>query len=1640
MRITFTLKLYKNKEKTQLCKDVSIALLENPNFLYPCKHLGDGKFVVELPEGFVGGECLYFYAICNDCDTGTCPPAKVKVCPCEDDSDCPCGICVDGRCVFECPEELCVNDQCVECTPEAPCKCNQICVSGKCNCPPGTFLNSKGCCVECDNTTPLPNCFECLGGIIVPKDCPCDPVTGDCVECLNSGHCASNTDGRNCCYDNKCDCCPGFVYDNILKRCVEIPQCTTDSDCLECQICVSGDCVTLENYIIVNGQCVYAPCGDVDCETGLDCVSKDCGCDQVSQKCVDCKTNPTALGCNTKCNGAPCSSPDDCPEGCGCLGGQCVDCSNFPCGQKCENVPGCHCPNGVSCEDDGAGCTENDFTSKITNCSLVTTLRPREVCSCPVISAGSFIEKLAFDTLANKYKASLDFKVQLRKGLAQTIGEFNSLPKLDDVTHPDIAENEEPSNGTFRLDVIITTIDESAPGVFIQSSKQSTTKTFTQSIKDKTEVLFSNIDLGNHSTVIGTHPVRSLYRTVYSVQFKVFYNNLEFYNNCDYGTDEILNKTYLTNGFNPTLTPIYLSNGNIQIDRLSSLSNRFALFKYQKSKDSTFTDAEYFRKVYVPLISNKYVDTLYGPACIDPDGKYPLVTPEGELWSGYNYRITNDCACREARENIIEPLVICEKPEIDWTMENCNKKLTIQPYNIVCPINKDLDEYRTTACMIPEDAQVYYIHTITLDNGNVVTYNTKGSQPLTVYNTASLTGTNKNKSIARITIVHSQDPTCILLDESFSKGTDAPIYEVYCENDGVQVVIPQEQGSIDLLAVTYNGTPLPLNNLGNFTYKIPTLDFETIDSATFKYLYAGGCELDVEIPLVCCTTDSTLKTAPDIILTTDGTTPCNGNITEVTVSYTGFGGEPEISVLYPLAGGSEIRIPSTQTPIFTPLTFDAAAPGTYIVTATFKDCVVTKEVTLSCQNVELNLVPETICNNSTSEFRVTGGANTPFTYTVPGNLTPISATTNANGVFTTSVNTPGTYSIVSVSGVALVTPITEPLTSVAAPVITSIQLPTSACENTPIALTVQGTPGSEISYTIENGAAPISATLVNGTYTSTISYSTPGVKTFQVTLVSLNGNCVTANPANKTITINETPEFSNIVMTCNTILTEYQISGVVTPSTSVVSSTVGTVSQTGGNFLITGIPSSATAIVEASYNGCIGSVSLTKDCDCDPMALGSNAANVGMCEGQTVPPTPISISEIQNYVFTGAVNYSLIQHLANGTSAPIIDYVIVTPGEVNINELPLPVSNGTYIEATFTDTVTNCSASLPIIPVFVDSPPLFTINAPATVCAGVGTIIGSTTGVPAGSTYLWSATLNGNVYSIANPNAATVSISPTSGEIGTFELSVTITNTGGCSSTESVSIASSVCCSTPVVATLFSNNCVGGNAYVTNYPSTQLFDYVWTQGGTTLFVDNGVNRSYIPLSLLVSGTITVEATVVGTNCTGTTTIPFLASTTCCGMTLSRVSPTNDSVIQSSSFLVETFSAAFTAAPEEVFTIQNIIAKYTGTIVPDETFTLNVASTSLPTLGNSITLTVNGKNVQITNTPYTPAPSSPYSQRYLIEVSDYNKTLPLCVNGTQTSEITELNIEFTRPDNSTHCETFSGSGRLCIPGGNCGYTC
>ena len=670
------------------CKNPKVEFLQGESFLYPCK-IKNGEIEFEIKPGINPNVCIEGYIKCDD-ECLNCPPQYFKKCLCNDVTLLEaCQKCVDGFIVDTC-------------TP-AQIAAGLICTTDGCKCPPSTPLTdpNTGQCVQCITGT-KDGCKICVAGHWEDIVCP----TGERCE------------------NGVCNCPAGYIRDTFTGACIVKPECTDDSACGPCEICVSGNCepvVCPDKHKCVNGECIYWPCTDASCNNGADC-GEECGClDGVCTPCymLNCAENTSctsALGCECKGEncipisncGQPCDGFTPCTEpGCTCYNGTCVNCANFPCTTEsggCDSFYNCQCTDG-NCGGgtSGEGCKDKLEIKQLcgnndNDCKLVAELTTKG-CKCDPIRFETINTDICLPSpIIDNTVTNLGLEVKLYKGNVLysdftnlTIGdnEFISGNIKTVVTHYDVNNN------------ILTSVDVAA-------------------IADK--AISGNKVEGKIIVSGGTHYKKSyttieLGKTVTKgtlVKVQLYAKNIEIENNDCINYEDELIATYELN-FRTVSdmldtcarnTLVYAQIKQIQ-QVVDNVSTKRPLFIWSKGitdfkstaykNDKVYDQSGWFRKFYGVKSGGVWKDTI---------SKY---TEPDELWNNYNYQVKVDCGCATVANK--NKVLFCCLPEFDYEFTKCNKKLVIEPFN-VCNVNGKIDSFAPIYCQTN-----YYVRLILKDGG-----------------------------------------------------------------------------------------------------------------------------------------------------------------------------------------------------------------------------------------------------------------------------------------------------------------------------------------------------------------------------------------------------------------------------------------------------------------------------------------------------------------------------------------------------------------------------------------------------------------------------------------------------------------------------------------------------------------------------------------------------------------------------------------------------------------------------------------------------------------------------------------------------------------------------------------------------------
>lgn len=722
----YTLNIGQVKNNGVVCKSPIVEVLSSGDFITACIDKKNGVYELEgiLPEN----KCIDLHVSCGECSD--CPAIYVRKCVCSDDSECgECENCVNDFCETRClGGEYCLDDKCVECDPNNPCSNGAICKDGKCVCPQDKPYSLNGRCVECLGDT-IEGCQKCVNNVFEPIVCigVCDPSTSECVECLQASDC---TGVNECCFGKTCGCCEGYER-NQNGDCELKPECREDSDCGECQVCRGGNCEPTNcpdgQTCILGHGCVpecdcfdNVPCADVtkrcvsgigedcgciactgDCASGCGvgcycdgekcvedlCADGSCPCTNgvdcpdgygcrngqcvpcTSQSCTDCG-NTLGCGCISGncvdlpgCNSSDCScvTSGDCPSGSTCYQGTCVSCSNFSC-TDCSR-PGCSC-NGGTCGGIETSCQDTFTLEKNDNCSITTTLVKSQPCACPPL----VVDVRGVRVNDTESQVVLQFTAEVRKGVYTSDGSTTSLPLLDNVSHPNILENDTPLTGSVKLTPKVTYRDTVfEDGVVV--SRTLRTETLPEQLVTFFGGVASQTFAANTFNKVGTFTVTTPTLTTSIVDFSIDFtidSIFSFPNECNYLEEKAIGSYKITN--NSQLSAFAGTLSNPRGVGITSGDSRLPAFNWFKSANGVYPSGA-FRKLYVaPNGSGAYVDTIS--------------TFEEGAESCLYYMTSTDCTCKP---NPSKYVVFCSPADLDFEVTGCGRKFKIRSFSACSP-------------------------------------------------------------------------------------------------------------------------------------------------------------------------------------------------------------------------------------------------------------------------------------------------------------------------------------------------------------------------------------------------------------------------------------------------------------------------------------------------------------------------------------------------------------------------------------------------------------------------------------------------------------------------------------------------------------------------------------------------------------------------------------------------------------------------------------------------------------------------------------------------------------------------------------------------------------------------------------------
>lgn len=1106
------------------CKNPQIEFIQGEDFLYPCE-IKDGEITFEIRPGTNPNACVEGYIKCED-ECLNCPPQYFKKCLCNDVTLLEaCQKCVDGFIVDTCtPAQIAMG---MICTPDG------------CQCPPSSPIKdpNTGQCVQCITGT-VSGCKICVAGHWEDIVCP---------------------SGERC-ENGVCKCPPGYIRDPFTGLCIVKPSCDEDTDCGLCEICVSGNCVPLvcpEGYKCVNGECVYWPCTNTNCENGADC-GEGCGClNGVCTPCylLDCG-NPTALsiypactgalGC--KCSGVACVPVDNCDQycdsftpctepGCTCYNNRCVSCANFPCTEGeggCDSYYNCECTDGT-CGGDNDGCTDNlvikqECGSNVNDCKLIAELTAKD-CKCDAIEFRTKNLKTCSLPTLNNGEESFGPTTYLTLDVEMFKNNISFKTFKDSVQFGD---NE------FVEGIISTVIQHYTKNASGAWEKVNTVPGITSVL----DVYPSTNNAIPNITINSTHILESIGNKKTKVEISILAKSVKIPNNgcTGYGTEEIASYEI---DFTTAATACSAINAakTLQVKALGSNTSKIPLFIWSKGvtdmkstayvNNKVYDQSGWFRKVYGVKSGSIWKDTI--SKFTDPE----------ELWNNYNYQVKVDCGCATVANK--NKVLFCCPPIFNYEFTNCNKKLVVQPFN-VCNVNGKIDSFA------PSNSQTNYYVRLTLKNGVertvLIPFDT---------NTKTITFTYDqpdDESIVSAVIFQSYQgglltpfecPTDLVVPEvadiNVAYTRDCDFINPFDDSRVILITVPQLSGATKIKKIEFfrnlNGSTALTNfNLGlnnsqpdistatQFSTGLPkNLVNPASMTVVMRVFFTNGCSKDIRIQP--CDINLTYTPNPGV-----STLNCDNGIgAAITAVTDGF--DTSLPINFGLEGGDLTQPIENTTGIFTNL-----AAGSYVLTAWQGDLTrsVSVEV-IEVVNPTVSLAPSTICPGQTATLTISASSGTTFTVTGPNGLTIANPVISNSGVYNvTNLTAPGNYTVTLVSDPA----------NIYCPQFTEVEVlatggqsltpiietqPGNYCVGQPIPFRIRDN-GAGATYTLSsNGSGSLPATLQSSETTYNGSYipnSTSGI----IRITGVSDTCNTTTTPQISVTALANPVISNAVSSC----------------------------------------------------------------------------------------------------------------------------------------------------------------------------------------------------------------------------------------------------------------------------------------------------------------------------------------------------------------------------------------------------------------------------------------------------------------------------------------------------------------------------
>jgi hypothetical protein len=1422
------------------CADpVVLVLGTTGEIAFPCGNNidKDGNIKLTLPTSEFANNCITVVVKCSEC--GHCPEQERTICLCSDSNDCPsCETCIEGICQSRClPDEFCKDNTCVECDENNPCPKGFICINGKCVCL--GKINERGECVECLGNGDCSQCESCQDNQCVEKVCP----------------------NNLTCISGDCSCPPGTKYDVLTNSCIPV-GCENDGQCGECETCVANNCQPIscpEDYKCVGGECIPWGCTNTSCSSGADC-GENCGC--LNGECVPCYLLECtgdcaeALGCKCNTNTDKCEPVDNCgdycdgstpclDQNCTCYNNTCVSCENFPCIEGdggCDSYYNCGCTNG-DCGG-GKGCADKLELTKIENCPTECALEAKYTtesnCGCDPIEFRIKNKKtcnLASGTV-------LDLEVKAYKN---NIAYENYLSELS-------IGDDELLNATLKTQIKFFT--KNASGAWVAETVNPVLVPDISATNNK----FGNIEikagnLGFTGNITNTN--RKAEIVVRVVGLKVPANDC-----IKYGEKVIASYTLDFSTSQITCNQVETYKAEIKTILTDNESIRRPLFIWSKSNTGTFLPTKYnpstsynnsgwFRKEYGERVGNTWTDKINKLA----DG----------LWNNLNYKVTVDCGCKSNTTNL-EKVVFCCPTEFNYTITNCGRKITVNPFE-TCEVNKKISE------VVPAEVQTYYY--LLLNDSEYLLRDTGGN--LINDFTIELTDPIYKVGFEQRYIGDAIVPVACGVE--YEENPDVPDFDVEVECG--KIIIKKKSGTPTISSVlfvnpSFRALFTPTNSNTVWTAEVPK---ETL-STQVRVQFTGGCAFTKTVDVVC---QPIIEAVPTKIVA-QGECPNGTNPDVLVKAISGFSSAAEF--LNP-----KDNTWSTGTVVSGVLqkNFTNFAAGTYIFKVREGSKIAEATVTIEAI-VKPTIVIKDICGNVAGEIKIAAGkAGSTWRITGPAFLGGTSTQLNTAGESTISIpsDKPGEYFITLLTDTTgftcpqvLTATVNKDGGAIAPTITTSLDI---ACQGSEVQFKIADG-GENLTYfvTVNGGLLqdlngnPINKVQAsnNGPFNAKVKITNVGSININVTSIDGNVGCYVLTPTSKSITATAGPVIENIFVQCspNTLghyWVHVQTSGTVT--SVVLNGVAGTLIGGGGTtYLIEDILlyNPATSVVTAtnSTTGCTATQILESLPNCDEpdnfCPQPPQIVNI-----ITNPPSPTcgieNVSILFNNSSLGVLDgeqYAWYEVIGNSElliSSGTIDPLTVLPNVQGVLNLVVSSSNQ---EKTYKLRITTqgvCAFDSESTSVVAGSTITPTITGPITGTMTTGNYNYFVADIP-GATYTWTLTNTSGTNQPIGDGTANVTITNFTEGNNTINVSVV---SGGCSGSASLLIVVDLDCPQTIIVQPVggsgSNNCKN-LTYTLNNNTSAILSYRWLIDGAVV-ASGGATVSILDTSTIVAGdTVDVE--------------------------------------------------------------------------------------------------------------------------------------------------------------------------------------